>query len=63
MTAIRHPATVDQHCVRTEDGRECQTTYTPETTTTIEKPAAQFIVLRLAREAWAQLPVGLQPAR
>jgi hypothetical protein len=47
--------------VKREGEVECQTTYTPETTSTYEKPTAKFVVFRVPPPSWARLPESLRP--
>jgi hypothetical protein len=56
------PATVNQTCTDTNDASTCTTTYTPETSSTYEKPTADYVVLRVAPQDWPRLPNELRPA-
>ncbi|CAN5770101.1 hypothetical protein BH11MYX2_BH11MYX2_12940 [soil metagenome] len=55
------PAVYDKQCTRTQGGRECTSTFQPATTTTFEKPAGDYIVLRVPPQQWRMLPPELQP--
>jgi hypothetical protein len=58
----RHnPATETRECVRTENGRACQTTYEDASTTTFSKAAGEYVVVRLEPQQWGYLPPELQP--
>ncbi len=56
------PGQADTVCQHVEGGKDCQTTYTPPTETTVEKPTAEYVVLRIAPEKWSALPESLRPA-
>jgi hypothetical protein len=56
------PGQSETVCQRVEGGRDCQTTYTPPSETTVEKPTAAFVVFRVPPEKWTALPESLRPA-
>jgi hypothetical protein len=58
---VLHPETTDTVCQHTQNGRECETTYTPASESTVEKPTAAYVVFRVPPEKWAALPELLRP--
>jgi hypothetical protein len=48
-------------CAQGDGTVDCQTTYTPPTTSTYEKPTAKFVVFRVPQARWAELPDSLRP--
>ena len=61
-TTTTHPATTTEQCSGDGDDYQCTTVATPETTSTMSRPTAEFQVIRVAPEAWNRLPPALRPA-
>ncbi|HEY4183142.1 MAG TPA: hypothetical protein VGM90_40240 [Kofleriaceae bacterium] len=59
--AWENPGVYDRRCRRTDDGRECTSTFVPASTTTYEKPSGDYIVVRVPPQQWGMLPPELQP--
>jgi hypothetical protein len=48
-------------CQKIDGVLDCQRSFTPPTQTTVHEPTASFVVFRVPRQNWAQLPEGLRP--
>jgi hypothetical protein len=48
-------------CAEAQGTVDCQTTYTPASTSTYEKPTAKFVVFRVPPARWGELPDSLRP--
>jgi hypothetical protein len=55
------PGHEDTECREVNGARDCRTTVTAPTQTTVDKPTAKFVVLRVPRQNWPQLPTTLRP--
>jgi hypothetical protein len=59
---VTTPGQVQKQCQAGDGTVDCETTFTPPTTSTYEKPTAKFVVFVVPRQGWARLPPTLQPA-
>ncbi len=56
-----NPGHAQTNCTAQYNTAECNTTYTPPTTTAYAKPTSSFVVVRVAPESWGDLPGHLRP--
>jgi hypothetical protein len=60
---VTNPGVETKDCKKDGQDVDCQTTYTPATETTYEKPTASFLVFRVPLAGWDKLPETLRPAK